>query len=405
MTRKTAAALSTGIAFSALAFGAPMQWSDAELFASPRTLPDTGLDQYRAPGLRSFLLEGAPDEKGNPTYAYTYYGLPDTPMPDGGYPAVVLVHGGGGTAFPFYANAYRKMGYAVITFDHYGQLPIINPSGRSAYSRAKRPILANSWQAAAGSFGERDTRLRHLWIKNVIPLICRANTFLRSQKEINPNQIGLLGISWGSVTGEIAVSFDHRFQYAVFCYGCGNWDLSSPKCNFYNYRNDTFEPKYYLNKITTPCLWVGGTNDDAFEIAPWQKSWQSAPGTVATSLVVELDHDHVGWDYAIVLRFADSFRGKDTALPKISATEVKGDVAQAKILSPGDGIIGAEFNYTADAEPGSARKWRKTPAQILPGGVVKATIPADAKAFYFNVFDREYPGEWQFGVSSTVVEK
>ncbi len=403
MSRKSSVVLATGLV-SAAVLGAPMSWSEAELFTSPRILPDQGLEQYRAPGLRSFLLEGIADAQGKPTFAYTYYGLPDGKMPEGGFPAVILVHGGGGTAFPVYANRYREMGYAVITFDHYGQLPIINPSGISAYSRPKRPVLKNSWQAAAGSFGEGDRNLRHQWLKNAIPLITRANTFLREQAEVNPDKIGLLGISWGSVMGEIATSFDHRFQYAVFCYGCGNWDLSNPKCGFYQYRDDDFEPKYYLDKITTPCLWVAGTNDFAFEIAPWQKSWQSAPGTVAASLVVKLDHDHVGWDYAEVIRFANLFRDKDSPLPRIGDTTVDADLAKAKILAPGDGIIRAEFNYTTDAEAGSKRKWQIVQAQIC-GDTVQAKIPADAKAFYFNIFDRQYPGSWQFGVSSPVVER
>ena len=382
----------------------PMTWSEEELFSDPEILPDTGLEQYRAEGLKSFLMEGIRTPGGKKSYVYTYYGLPDTPAPAGGYPAVVLVHGGGGSAFPFYANAYRKIGYAVITFDHYGQLPIINPSGRSAYDRPKRPFSPDSWQAARGKFNEGNSELRHLWLKNAIPLITRANTFLRKQPEINTDQIGLLGISWGSVMSEIALSYDHRFQYAALCYGCGYWEEDDPSCWFHNYRNDAFEPQYYLDKVTTPCLWIVGTNDQAFEIAAWQKSWQNTPGTVAASLIVGLDHDHVGWDYEEVIRFANSFRGKDSALPKIGNTSISDRRASAKIISPGDGIIRAEFNYSCDAKKGSKnRYWQTIPAQII-GDEVFADIPDNAKAVYFNIFDRNYAGKWQFGISSPVAE-
>lgn len=381
-----------------------MSWSEDELFGIPEILPDAGLEKYRAEGLKSFLMEGIKTADGKKTYAYTYFGLPDTPAPAGGYPAVVLVHGGGGSAFPFYANTYRKMGFAVITFDHYGQLPVINPSGQSAYDRPKRPFSPNSWQAASGKFSEGDRTLRHLWLKNAVPLITRANSFLRQQPEINPDNIGVLGISWGSVMSEIALSYDHRFQYAALCYGCGFWSENDPSCGFYNYRDDDFDPRYYLNKVTTPCLWIVGTNDHAFEIAAWQRSWQSAPGTIAASLIVNLDHDHVGWDYEEVIRFVNSFRGKDSALPGIGNTIISDRCASAEIKNPGDGIIRAELNYSCDAKKGSKNQhWQTIPAQIN-GGTVSAKIPEAAKAVYFNIFDRDYSGKWQFGVSSPVVD-
>lgn len=64
------------------------------------TYPHTRrLDAFDPPGYplqRALLLEGPPVD-GRPTGAFAYLGIPTGPAP---VPAVVLVHGGGGVAFP-----------------------------------------------------------------------------------------------------------------------------------------------------------------------------------------------------------------------------------------------------------------------------------------------------------------
>lgn len=373
----------------------PMQWTQEELFAVPQTFADTGLEKYRAEGVQSFLLEGPRTSDGKTTKAYAYYALPSTPVPQGGFPAVVLFHGGGGTAFANYVQKWRDRGYAVITFDHYGQEPA------TEVARPKRPVLKDSWQDRSGGFSEGNDAQRHLWVHNGVALAVRANTFLRQQKEINPDKIGLLGISWGSVMGSIACSLDRRFAFAALCYGCGNWDRGADG-SFVKYAKDTFEPKYFVQNLTVPTFWFAGTNDEAFEIAQWQKTYQQAPGTQGAALVVRLDHDHVGWDYAGLQRYVDAFCGKDRAHARISALSVCGNRVRATILDPGDGVKRAELNYASGA-PGVKREWKTLPAEIH-GDIVSATIPSGATAVYLNIFDREYAGAWQWPVSTDVAE-
>jgi len=69
-------------------------WNKAELFAAPKYYPS---DQFNVPGVKSILYEGL-NYKGKPSRFYAYYGVPDGQAPATGWPGVVLVHGGGGTA-------------------------------------------------------------------------------------------------------------------------------------------------------------------------------------------------------------------------------------------------------------------------------------------------------------------
>ncbi|MFP6691928.1 MAG: hypothetical protein VB875_02835, partial [Pirellulales bacterium] len=71
-------------------------WDTKALFATPKVHE---AKERLAKGMRSFFYEGA-DYKGRPTWVFAYYATPVGKSPEGGWPAVVCAHGGGGTAYP-----------------------------------------------------------------------------------------------------------------------------------------------------------------------------------------------------------------------------------------------------------------------------------------------------------------
>jgi len=70
--------------------------------------------------VRSLYYDGRA-YKGKPTRVFAYYATPATltgeSVEDGSLPAVVLVHGGGGTAFSEWAELWARRGYAAIAMD------------------------------------------------------------------------------------------------------------------------------------------------------------------------------------------------------------------------------------------------------------------------------------------------
>ncbi|MHB8902992.1 MAG: hypothetical protein ACYC6Y_29885, partial [Thermoguttaceae bacterium] len=64
--------------------------------------------------VREVYYEGEPLE-GKPTRVFGYYGCPENAA--GPLPGMVLVHGGGGTAFPEWAELWAKRGYAALAMD------------------------------------------------------------------------------------------------------------------------------------------------------------------------------------------------------------------------------------------------------------------------------------------------
>jgi hypothetical protein len=91
-----------------------------DIFSGPPASRPT--DRFAEAGLESFLYDGL-SKDGRPEDVFAYLGLPNGTPPTGGWPAVVLVHGGGGTAFPQAVKYWNQKGFAAIAMDLEGHLP------------------------------------------------------------------------------------------------------------------------------------------------------------------------------------------------------------------------------------------------------------------------------------------
>ncbi|MBR4223021.1 MAG: hypothetical protein IKR81_17800, partial [Victivallales bacterium] len=97
-------------------------WNIQELFKVP-SYRDSGFEDSKAEGMRDLMVSGY-GPNGTQAEFFAYVSLPTTPKPAGGYPGIVLVHGGGGTAFPQYVRLWTSYGFAVIALDWYNKRPI-----------------------------------------------------------------------------------------------------------------------------------------------------------------------------------------------------------------------------------------------------------------------------------------
>jgi cephalosporin-C deacetylase-like acetyl esterase len=74
--------------------------------------------EHSMEGVEAVFFEGVP-WKGKPTRIFAYYGIPTT-QPSEQVPAMVLVHGGGGSAFITWVKLWVSRGYAAIAMDTCG---------------------------------------------------------------------------------------------------------------------------------------------------------------------------------------------------------------------------------------------------------------------------------------------
>jgi dienelactone hydrolase len=310
--------------------------------------------------MEAILFDGAEfNDKKAPVFALI--GYPQGPVPEGGFPGIVLIHGGGGRAFPEYVKLWNSHGYAVIAIDWYNQRLIC----QNGIPQRSVPL-------------EGGKRQKH--IINVANMIL-ANSLLRSLPKVNSDKIGFVGLSWGSWYGAMVASVDTRLRFAIQIY-CGDIVPNRRKNKFINGR--------FIHAIKIPTYWIVSTNDQNVTPFSLQRSFSECSTVFTKSIVIKLPHSHVGFTFPACFRIADHFLKGAPPLPKLGKPSVKNGIVSAEILSEGKHIIKSILCYTSDRDQRIAhkRKWKSLPAKIN-GKLVSAELPLDTYQCYLSVYDEE----------------
>lgn len=352
-------------------------WPLEELLEAPEVFSADQYQEHQVPGVRALLFAGI-NFRGAPTKVFAYYSAPVGEPPAGGWPAIVIAHGGGGMAYAEYVKMWNSRGYAAISMDFYGKLPA---------PHAVKPV---DRQAVEDGFpyDTPATDKTEEWSYQVVSTIILANSLLRSFPEINPDKIGLVGTSWGGIHSSIAGSLDSRFKFVVAIYGCGFLSSGDDSVAFHQIYKDAlpwWDPSHFLPQAKIPIFWVGGTNDGAFSADMWQKSINVTPTTIGSSLVVNLGHSDEGQTYAVAANVAKNILREGPGFVKLERPEVKGREVSVKYTTEKP-LTSAELNYTTDKGGRFTRVWQSVPAKVEEG-VVTATLSENATAFFINVYD------------------
>lgn len=322
--------------------------------------------------------------KGKPTKVFAYIGIPSH-KPGEKLPGIVLVHGGGGTAFHEWVTLWNQRGYAAIAMDTCGCVP--DPNGKpKRYSSGGPP----GW----GGFDHVDEPITDQWTYHAVADIILAHSLLRSLNEVDSERIGITGISWGGYLVCIVASVDERFKFAVPVYGCGFLGDNSTWVDLFRKMGkersekwlSLWDPSQYLPRARMPFLWVTGSNDFAYPMDSLQKSYRLTKGERYLSIKIKMPHGHGGpGEKPEEIRvFADSILKNDIPLPVIY--EQGKDWVKFRSKTK---IVKAELNYTADGEKKwKEREWITVPAKIdESANMAKAEIPSNAVVYYFNIID------------------
>ena len=360
-------------------------WDLEALGKAPKTAPAEGFD---VEGLRSLTYEGLPHQ-GKPTRVFAFYGAPKVEGPStrlgaSKVPAMVLVHGGGGTAFADWVKLWVSRGYAAIAMDLCGSVPRKKEKGGWERHEQGGPP---GW----GGFDQIDRPERDQWTYHAVADVILAHSLLRSFPEVDADRIGITGISWGGYLTCIAASVDARFKFAAPVYGCGFLGDNSTWLGTFEKMGKEkaakwlglWDPSQHLPRAKMPFLWVNGTNDFAYPLDSYQKSYR-LPATERTLAIrVRMAHAHGGPGE------------KPEEIHAFANALFKGGPPLAKITGQGDGwatfaskvpIVKAELCFTKDAGKWQPRKWETAPATIA-GDRVTAVPPEGARVWYFNVID------------------
>lgn len=380
-----AAVLLTVAAAVAAEKPAKMPWDLRRLSKPPRTHEAAGFAETN--GVRAVFFDGLP-WKGKPTRVFAWVGLP-AGKPGERAPGMVLVHGGGGTAFANWVKRWNDRGYAAIAMDTCGAVP------RGSYGKWQRHD--DGGPPGWGGFDQIDEPIEDQWTYHAVADAVLAHSLLRSMPGVDASRIGLTGISWGGYLTCIIAGVDDRFRFAAPVYGCGFLgDNSAWLGNFQRMGKETaakwlalWDPSVHLPRATMPFLWVTGTNDFAYPMDSLQKSYRLPPGKRTLCLRVRMPHGHgpAGEGPEEIRAIADSVLRRGAPLARVTAHGRKGDEAWATFESK-TRIAKAELNFTKDTGAWQKRVWETIPANLdAAKRKATATVPAGATVFYFNLAD------------------
>lgn len=338
------------------------------------------------PSVRALYFESVP-YKGKPTRVFAYYGAPAGKK----LPAMVLIHGGGGTAFAEWVRMWNARGYAAIAMDTVGTTPEKAETAK-LWSPA-RTRTEFSGPPGWGDFEGVDSPVTDQWTYHAVAAVVLAHSLIRSFPEVDSGRIGVTGISWGGYLTNIVAGIDSRFRFAAPVYGCGflgedsAWLKDFDKLGPERSRKwlSLWDPSVYLGASKIPMLWITGTNDFAYPFPSLQKSYRLPGGDRTLCIRVRMKHSHP--DGAIpeeIFAFADAMFRKGTPLARI----VKDSSNSVEYKSKSD-VVKAELNYTRDNGRWQDRRWESVAANLdTKAHKAAAQIPDGATAWYFNLFDQ-----------------
>lgn len=328
--------------------------------------------------------------KGKAKNVFAYYSSPGTlsgnPSEDSNLPAVVLVHGGGGTAFKQWVLLWARKGYAAIAMDLRGN------------DATKKHIQ--------GGFDEPDgltpyfTITEHLneqWMYQAVADVILAHNLIRSFNGVDSNRTALTGISWGGIISSTLAGIDNRFKVVVPVYGCGYLHQSSAMKKELDKLDDSsratwvkqYDPSNYLSKAKMPMLFINGTNDGSFFLDSYAKTYDLVRDK-KLSIKIGLKHNHEhGWGNREIYSFINSYLNNTVSLPSVEHLIINKGQVRARVKSQLP-ITNAYLNYTTDTLTSlKDRHWIQKEINIKNNELLMTKVPASATIWYLSVTDKK----------------
>lgn len=340
-------------------------------------------DGFAAEGtVTPLFFEGLP-YRGKPTRVFAWLGVPAAKSPAEKVPGVVLVHGGGGTAFKEWVQKWNAQGFAAIAMAVEGQTDVRIP-GAPAGAQWQRHAFGGP--ARNGIYGDAAEPLADQWMFHAVADVILAHSLLRAQPAVDAALVGVCGISWGGVITSTVVGIDPRFAFGIPIYGSGGLDRAAE-----HYRRalqdnaiyrEVWEPLRWLPRATLPLLWLTGPRDAHFPLEVQQASYRAARGARMVSVPFAMKHSHpAGWLPPDSYAFAKAIVATGRPWARELAQETR------------DGTARVDFETTQPIQSAAlifrrGTEWEQVPARVetTAGRVAaSAALPAGTTAWFFNL--------------------
>lgn len=365
-------------------------WAKREIFSRQSEVRFSNVEVENKYGVtKGIFFKGEPYKK-EQTYNFAFLGFPNTPMPSGGYPAVVLMHGGGGSAVHTWVEYWNSKGYAAISTDFYG-----NQYGMLYGKKIPNP-LAGCFEKA-GSMNQTKSEFEDSWVYHSVSNIILAFNVLRDSGRVNQSKIALTGISWGSVLTCITSGVDDRFCAFVPVYG-GGYVVNTT--NFLEYPTagdkkewiECYDPISYLPYNSKPTMFTFGADECCFSVVHNQLSADMVKGEVTYAIKQNLFHD-MRWrdddEFCHVAKYLDYIIDKKDMPFSVTYAEISNKTLKVNV-NGSKKVKRAKLVYTTNEYGDNMSNkwvWKDIPA-TQSNEQYFAEIPKDATACYMEFSDQ-----------------
>lgn len=327
--------------------------------------------------VKAIFYDG-PVYQGKRTKTFAWIGIPKHESGKK-LPGIVLVHGGGGTAFESWVRLWNARGYAAIAMDTVGNIQGLgrNPDGGAGN---------------CGDFGETDKPITDQWTYQAVSSVILAHSLLRSLPDVDPDRTAITGVSWGGFLTCITAGLDHRFKCIIPIYGCGYLTEASAWMDGIKGLGDKgmewcklWDPSVYLPNVKAPIYWLAGTNDAAYWMKGLNKSYRLIKGKRSLTILGDMPHAHGGPGEAPleISAIADFYLKNGPALPEFNKQKIRNNTLSAEYVYSG---MTKEFvlYYTAEKDISPKSKWLTVPVSDVKNNKVRCQLPQGATMVFIN---------------------
>lgn len=333
--------------------------------------------------IKAVLMAGMPYH-GTETEVFAYVGVPAGATAENPVPAMVLVHGGSGSAYKNWVDLWCSKGYAAIA------MFMQDPNYEAADSTNAIDYYGGPKRTDETLSGtDSDSFMYH-----ATSTLSLAYNLLNSLDEVKTDEIGVTGISWGGIITSSAIGRDTRFKFAMPVYGGGYLNESKGAINYVDFSYDgqyTFDNSV---EAQMPVFWINGTNDRFFSL---NITSRSAYATLSQICIKKNSGTHSQehgsgstGDIPELFAYADEMLKGGTPLPKLGKIQMNGREAifsceaQTEIKS-----VKLWYNTTGlvYSDSGAQTTWQSFELSDYSGETISYTIPKEAIGIYFEVTD------------------
>ena len=325
------------------------------------------------------------------TEVFAYYATPGTinhnAQLDKNLPAIVFVHGGGGKAFREFAYLWAQRGYAVIAMDLAG-------NGKDG----KRLPLGGPDQDPRKKFTNIDSAPNQQWVYHAVYNVALAHSLILSFKEVDKNNTGITGISWGGFLTCISAGLDYRYKAAVPVYGCGYY-FDTVGLNYRANLNKLsktsserwikqYDPSNFISQSKAKFLWITGAKDQHFNPSMFSRTYNDVLSNSNFRIISDMPHGHFeGATPNEIAAFMNRYLKNDSyQLPYIKSISNHTNSYTA-IVSSTEPIVEATLCFTKDSTTKfEKRVWNTLPAHI-DNKTISVQLPEGVTLWMLNIKD------------------